>query len=82
MVLVVGYVADVDADARCGSFGDYCLFGGEEVSPRHYASAYLAAKTPEEQRQAVKGCPAEWRDLVRSHIRLIKEKSDLVHRVG
>lgn len=51
-------------------------------SPRHYASAYLAAKTPEEQRQAVKGCPPEWRDMVRTHIRLIKEKRDLVHRIG
>lgn len=50
--------------------------------PRHYAMAYLAAKTPEEQRQAVKGCPQEWRDLVRSHIRLIKGKRDLVRRTG
>lgn len=50
--------------------------------PRHYAFAYLAAKTPEEERQSVKGCPPEWRDLVRSHIRLIKEKRDLVHKIG
>lgn len=82
MVLVVGYVADVGPVSCCRSFGDCCLLGGEEVSPRHYASAYLAAKTPEEQRQAVKGCPPEWRDLVRAHIRLIKEKRDLAHKVG
>lgn len=49
--------------------------------PRHYAFAYLAAKTPEEQRQAVKGCPVEWRDLVRSHIRTIKEKRGLANKI-
>ena len=41
--------------------------------PRHYASAYLAARTPEAQKRAVAGCPPEWHDLVRSHVRIMRE---------
>lgn len=41
-------------------------------SPRHYAFAYLAAKTPEEQRRAVRGCPVEWQELVKSHVRIMR----------
>lgn len=40
--------------------------------PRHYASAYLAAKTPEQQREAVAGCPEQWRELVKKHVKLLK----------
>lgn len=44
--------------------------------PRHYAAAYLAARTAEQQKQAVAGCPVEWRDLVRTHIRIMKQRSN------
>lgn len=43
--------------------------------PRHYAAAYLAARTPQQQKQAVAGCPVEWRELVRTHIKIMKQRS-------
>jgi hypothetical protein len=37
--------------------------------------AYLAVKgDPVKEKQAVAGCPAEWRELVRKHVQLIEEK--------
>lgn len=48
--------------------------GGLGKRPRHYAAAYLAARTPGEQKQALAGCPVEWRDLVRAHIQIIRKK--------
>ena len=43
--------------------------------PRHYAFAYLAAKGDKaREREAVAGCPVEWRELVRLHVKLIQEK--------
>jgi hypothetical protein len=43
--------------------------------PRHYAFAYLEAKgDKDKEREAVAGCPKEWRELVRMHAKLIQEK--------
>jgi hypothetical protein len=48
--------------------------------PRHYAMAYLAVKgDPAKEKQAVAGCPVEWRELVRKHVQLIEEKRRLQH---
>ena len=33
--------------------------------PRHYAEDYFKATTPEGKKAALKGCPVEWRELVR-----------------
>jgi hypothetical protein len=46
-----------------------------QVSPRHYAKAYLDAKGRDAQRAALKGCPVEWQDLVRLHINLRQQKA-------
>jgi len=42
------------------------------MSPRHYAAAYLSAKGKGEaaERKALEGLPVEWRDLVKTHIRI------------
>lgn len=48
--------------------------GGIGKSPRRYAADYIAAKSDEHKKRAVYGCPAEWRDLVRTHIRNIEER--------
>jgi hypothetical protein len=46
-----------------------------DKSARHYAWAYLAVKgDPVKEKQAVAGCPVEWRELVRKHVQLIEEK--------
>jgi len=48
----------------------------DELMPRHYAFAYLAAKGDKaKERKAVAGCPREWRELVRTHVKLIEEKN-------
>jgi hypothetical protein len=45
----------------------------DELMPRHYAFAYLAAKGVEtKEREALKGCPKEWRELVKTHIKIAK----------
>jgi hypothetical protein len=50
----------------------------DDKRPRHYAIAYLAVKgDPAKERQAVAGCPVEWRGLVRKHIQLIQDKRRL-----
>lgn len=37
--------------------------------PRHYAADFIAAgNDKQKQKDALAGCPAEWRDLVRAHI--------------
>jgi hypothetical protein len=42
-----------------------------EKKPRHYAAAYIAAgEDREKQRKALDGCPVEWRELVKLHIKL------------
>jgi hypothetical protein len=43
--------------------------GGIVKSPRRYAEDYLSAKTPEQKKKAVAGCPVEWQGLVRAHVR-------------
>ena len=46
-----------------------------ERQPRSYAFDYLAAKGVEaKEREAVAGCPVEWRELVRMQAKLIQEK--------
>lgn len=37
--------------------------------PRHYAANYMTAKGKEAQAQALRGCPVEWQELVRQHIK-------------
>lgn len=45
------------------------------MQPRHYASAYMLAKGDKEaEREALKGCPVEFRDLVKTHIRIQLER--------
>ena len=47
----------------------------DELKPRHYAFAYIAAKGDKaKEREAVAGCPVEWRELVRMQAKLIQEK--------
>jgi hypothetical protein len=42
-------------------------------SPRHYAIAYIkAGNDKQKQKQAVAGCPVEWRELVKKHISNMK----------
>lgn len=52
--------------------------------PRHYADAYIAAgRDREKQKEALAGCPVEWRDLVRAHInnrRMIDADTHRTHR--
>lgn len=53
----------------------------DELSPRHYAFAYLAAKGDKgKEREAVKDCPPELQELVRTHGKLIREKEELRER--
>jgi hypothetical protein len=45
------------------------------VKPRHYAAAYIAAGSDKvKQKAALKGCPVEWQELVRTHIRITRER--------
>lgn len=42
--------------------------------PRHYAQGYiLAGADKEAQKEALAGCPVEWRDLVKRIIKITKE---------
>lgn len=44
-----------------------------ETQPRNYAFDYLAAKGVEaNEREALKGCPKEWQELVKTHIKIAK----------
>ena len=40
--------------------------------PRHYAANYMTAKGKEAQAQALRGCPVEWQELVKQHIKNTK----------
>jgi hypothetical protein len=40
--------------------------------PRHYAADYMNAKGKDAQAQALKGCPVEWQELVKQHIKNTK----------
>lgn len=41
--------------------------------PRHYALGYLSAGSDKaKQKSALSGCPVEWQDLVKSHIRTFR----------
>jgi hypothetical protein len=45
------------------------------MSPRHYASAYFAAgRDKEKQKAALQGCPKHWHDLVKTHIKIKRER--------
>lgn len=49
--------------------------------PRHYASAYILAKGDKEaEREALKGCPKEWQELVRTHIRIEEARREYADR--
>lgn len=43
--------------------------------PRHYAADYIAAgRDKDKQAQAVKGCPKQWQELVKTHIKIRRER--------
>jgi hypothetical protein len=42
--------------------------------PHHYAAAYLQARSKDAQAAALKGCPTEWQELVKTHIRIKRER--------
>ena len=48
--------------------------------PRHYAIDFLAAKGRDAEKQALAGCPVEWQELVKTHIKLIRGKSAVNNR--
>ena len=49
----------------------------DELKPRHYAFAYLAAKGDKgKEREAVKDCPPEWQELVRTHIKIARGRQN------
>lgn len=50
---------------------------GKKLKPREYAIAYLKAKSKEAQKQALAGCPVEWQELVKAHIKNMRIKASL-----
>jgi hypothetical protein len=38
--------------------------------PRHYAAEFLKAKDKDSQKLALQGCPQEWQELVKTHIKI------------
>lgn len=45
--------------------------------PRHYLTAYLKADGDrEKEREALQGCPEEWKDLVRTYIKIHKGRNN------
>jgi hypothetical protein len=44
--------------------------------PHHYAAAYLQASSKDAQAAALKGCPTEWQELVKTHIKNQRERAD------
>lgn len=49
----------------------------DEVRPRHYLAAYLKARGDrDKEREALAGCPEEWQDLVKTHIKIQKGKKN------
>ena len=48
--------------------------------PRVYAFKFIqAGEDRDKQRAALAGCPVEWRDLVRSHIKIFKQRQGTTH---
>jgi|GEM_PF-5657338 len=47
------------------------------MKPRDYALAYLSAKSKDAQKAALAGCPVEWQELVKAHIKNMKIKMKL-----
>lgn len=45
----------------------------QSLSPRQYAQRFLSAKSKEEQKIAVEGCPIEYRELVKKHVEIRRE---------
>jgi hypothetical protein len=46
-----------------------------EKKPRHYALDYIkAGEKRENQKQALAGCSVEWQDLVRTHIKIMRQQ--------
>lgn len=43
------------------------------MRPRQYAQRFLSAKSKEEQKIAVEGCPVEYRELVKKHVENYRE---------
>ena len=41
--------------------------------PRHYAADYMNSKGKDAQTEALKGCPVEWQELVKQHIKNTRE---------
>lgn len=48
------------------------------MKPRDYAFAYISAKSKEAQKAALAGCPVEWQELVRAHIKDMKIRQALL----
>ncbi len=49
----------------------------DEIRPRHYLMAYLKANGDRDrEREALAGCPEEWQDLVKTHIKIQKGKNN------
>lgn len=45
--------------------------------PRHYLTAYLKAEGDrEKEREALAGCPEEWKELVRTYIKIHKGRNN------
>lgn len=47
--------------------------------PRHYAANYMNAKGKDAQTEALKGCPVEWQELVKQHIKNTRELTNGRH---
>jgi len=47
--------------------------------PRHYAADYMNAKGKDAQTEALKGCPVEWQELVKQHIKNTRELTNGRH---
>jgi hypothetical protein len=49
----------------------------DEIRPRHYLTAYLKANGDRnKEREALVGCPEEWQNLVKTHIKIQKGKNN------
>lgn len=42
--------------------------------PRHYAMAWLKAKTDQQRQEAIAGLPEDWKPLVRAHIHNMRNR--------
>ncbi len=49
----------------------------DSIRPRHYLAAYLKADGDrDKEREALRGCPEEWKELVKTHIKIQKGKNN------